>query len=185
MGYQGIEGSNTEEAAKRLMDRMAISEYVLVPSVTSFKVITKLLNKEVDYAVVATKNNIGGMVHETYQAVNNVNVEIICKETIPIRHLVFAKSLEITPHEIKRIISHEQAIKQCSQNIKMYLPNASIEPVENTAIGAKNLSENKYDNSTAVICTKTAGVRYNLSLLFESFEDHSTNRTEFNMYQFK
>ena len=52
IGYQGIEGSNSEEAARKIAKQLKLSEYELIPLVTSKTVIDKLKRDEIDYGVV-------------------------------------------------------------------------------------------------------------------------------------
>lgn len=52
VGYQGIEGSNSEEAARKIAKQLKLSEYELTPLVTSKMVIDKLKRNEIDYGVV-------------------------------------------------------------------------------------------------------------------------------------
>lgn len=183
VGYQGIKGSNSEEAAKRLMDKFNIHDYQLVALVSSYNVFSQLLTNKIDYAVVATKNNISGFVTETYQAINDVHVELVSKEILPIRHGIYSKNKSVQPMDITKIISHEQAIKQCQHNILKFFPTAAVEAVENTAVGAKYLYESKYNQQTAVICSSSAAKTYHLHLLFDSFQDSTHNKTEFSLYQ--
>jgi prephenate dehydratase len=183
VGYQGMENSNSEEAAKNMMKKLDISNYELVPLISSKNVIGALKRKEVDYGVVAVENSIGGVVKETLEAIQNDILETVCKETLFINHSVFIINPNIKRNEIIKVISHEQALKQCNNNIQEFFPNSSNVSIEDTAIGAKYLAEGKYDEYTAVICKKSAGLKYNLHLLEEQFQDMSDNRTEFRMFK--
>ena len=68
IGYQGMEGSNSEEAARIIAEQLAFSEYELIPLITSKMVVDKLKMKEIDYGVMAIKNSLGGTVQETHEA---------------------------------------------------------------------------------------------------------------------
>ena len=39
IGYQGIEGSNSEEAARLLADKLALKDFLLLPLVSSLNVL--------------------------------------------------------------------------------------------------------------------------------------------------
>lgn len=183
VGYQGMEGSNSEQASKLMMEKLNIETYELVPLVSSFNVINALKRKEVDYAVVATKNSVGGVVKETFDAIKNEDLEQICTEILLIKHSLFKYSAEISNNEITKVISHEQALKQCKHNIAGHFPNAEVIPIEDTAIGAKYLAEGEYDEQTAVICSESAGLHFNLHKEFDAFQDAQDNRTEFRMFK--
>ncbi|MET0787569.1 MAG: prephenate dehydratase domain-containing protein [Paenisporosarcina sp.] len=183
VGYQGMENSNSEEAAKKMMTKLKVSNYELVPLISSKNVISALKRKEIDYGVVAVKNSIGGIVKETLEAIKNETLEHVCTEIMAINHSVFIINPNITRNEILKVISHEQALKQCNNNIRNFFPHSINAPIEDTAIGAQYLAEGKYDEYTAVICNKSAGLKYNLHLIEEQFQDTSDNRTEFRMFK--
>ena len=64
VGYQGIEGSYSHQAAKYIMP---MAEHV--PLVSSANVVKALCDGDIDYGVMAIKNSIGGIVLETDKAV--------------------------------------------------------------------------------------------------------------------
>ena len=99
VGYQGIEGSNSEEAAKKLCEIKGIKEFELVPLVTSRGVVEKLNRNEIDYGVMAYKNNIGGKVQETIDALSMINYELVGRCSL--RRRWYAKSY---PHTMEAII---------------------------------------------------------------------------------
>lgn len=179
IGYQGIEGSNSEEAAKVLAKQLNISQYELIPLVTSKNVICELNNHKINYGVVAISNSIGGIVKETKDAIKNIQLNIIATTTLQIHHCIFIKP-NIQFQDIKYIASHPQALLQTKQNRLKYL-NVIEKEVEDTAIAAKYLYEDKLSDDTAVICRKNAGELYKLKLIYENIEDRNDNFTKFQM----
>lgn len=71
IGYQGVEGSNAEAAAKKLAERLSFKDAEFIPLISSKNVITALKQHRIDYGVVATKNTLGGTVRETFNAIKN------------------------------------------------------------------------------------------------------------------
>lgn len=182
IGYQGIEGSNSEEAARKIAKQLKLSEYELIPLVTSKTVIDKLKRDEIDYGVVATKNSLGGTVQETYDAIKNESLELIATHILQIHQCLFVKPG--TPAEaIACIASHPQALLQTKNNRLKHYPNACEKEVEDTAIAAKYLHEGKLPETTAVLCRRNAGEMYDLELAYENMEDRSDNYTEFRMFK--
>ena len=181
IGYQGIEGSNSEavalDFAKSLND-----ECILVPLINSKKVVDALESEEIDYGVMATYNVLGGNVLETEEALKGKNFKLIETIRIPIHHCVFKKK-DVNLSNISVIASHEQAIKQTEEHIKSLFPNAKLLEVDDTALAAKHLSENILDNNVAVICRKNAGELFDLDLIYENVEDDTTNYTDFGVYK--
>ena len=71
IGYQGMEGSNSEKAAKELALKRRFTAVEYVPLISSKGVIDALENGTIDYGVVATKNSQGGEVLESMVALKN------------------------------------------------------------------------------------------------------------------
>lgn len=86
---------------------------------------------------------------------------------------------------IVKVVSHIQALKQTKINIAKLLPGVISEEIEDTAIGAKRLSEGLLGYNVAVICSKKAGKKYSLELIKENIEDREDNTTSFKMYERK
>ncbi len=183
IGYQGIEGSNSEEAAKRLAERLEITNANLIPLVSSKNVGDELQSGSIDYGVVAVRNSIGGLVEETREAIKPEEIEILGRETLTIHHCLFVKDDSITKEKIKRISSHPQALLQCKNNILKYIGSVELREIEDTAIGAKYLAEGILDSETGVLCRKNAGQAHNLFLLEENIEDRDDNETEFIIFR--
>lgn len=182
VGYQGIPGSYSEEASILMLKQQGIHTYTLIPLISSQGVINELKKKTIDYGVMAIENSIGGIVQESAEAMKNEQLNFIESITLPIQHAAFKKSLQIENHQIRLVISHEQALKQCTNHIKQLFPNAQKREIEDTAIGAKYLAESQYDSYTAVICKQSAGLRYNLHLIHDSMQDTDDNRTTFCLF---
>lgn len=183
IGYQGMEGSNSEEASLIMIEKLNLNNIELIPLISSKNVISALETGSIDFGVVAIKNSIGGTVEETAEAIINKKIEQIIELKIPIHHCLFKKNDNIDNKEISLIISHIQALKQTSNNIEQLYPDINKEAIEDTAIGAKRLYEDIYNNNTAIICRKNAGEKYGLSLIKENIEDRDDNATTFKMFK--
>ena len=104
IGYQGINGSNSEIVAKKFQKSLNV-ESELLGLITSKNVIEELKNKSIDYGVLAYKNTIGGIVEETREALQEIEYKIIDKISIPINHCIFKKK-NISINSIKNVASH-------------------------------------------------------------------------------
>ena len=180
IGYQGIEGSNSEAVAKQF-EKSLHKECVLIPLVNSKNVVDALENNVIDYGVMATYNILGGIVTETKEALKNKNFKLIETIRIPIHHCLFKKK-NVDLANIRTIASHEQALKQTNEHIRHLFPNVNTVQIDDTALAAKYLSEDILDNTVAVICRKNAGELFNLDLVYENIEDNTSNYTEFGIY---
>ena len=79
--------------------------------------------------------------------------------------------------DIKVIYSHEQAINQCSEYLRNF-PNATIIPVENTAVAAEMVSKSGRKD-VAAISSRSCEDLYGLECIAASVQDEKNNRTRF------
>ncbi|NND65818.1 MAG: hypothetical protein HKM24_07625 [Gammaproteobacteria bacterium] len=178
VGFQGIEGSNSERAANQLLAAAGISEFELAPCISSDAVINNLLADAIDLGVMAVGNNVAGEVKETKKALSDRSFREVARCELLVDHCLFAES-ECLLKSIEKIYSHRQALLQCQQSIDRLCPNSRRIAMEDTALAAKNLSNGKYGKDSAVICSKRAGQIFSLKLLVESLQDRPDNKTEF------
>ena len=68
IGYQGIEGSNAEQAAKDLVKKLNLADVEYVPLVDSPHVIKAMKTGETDYGVCATFYSGGN--HDEYPSLS-------------------------------------------------------------------------------------------------------------------
>lgn len=182
----GIEGSNSEEAARRVAQGFHAPNIELRPLTSSQGVVDALQRKEVDYGIVAIKNSIGGLVEETFNAFRDVDVEYIASEVLSIEHFLYVYKESIHKKQIKKIASHPQAIKQCLNNLyDLFSEDLEFLFIDDTAASAKKLYEGELDKDTAVLCRRNAGDSYGLHLLYENLEDRKDNKTEFQLIRIK
>lgn len=191
IGFQGIVGSNAEEAAKLFVEKNKKSKHIIsdllenvefIPCITSQNTITSLKNGNIDYAVVATKNTLGGTVEETFQAINQEYLMFMGTEILPIHHCLFKKKgVELS--KIDTVCSHPQALIQTEITRERYFPDMEEFSYADTALAAENLANNILPDNYAVICRKNAGLSFGLELIQENIEDSKDNYTEFRIYK--
>ncbi|HEU4383101.1 MAG TPA: prephenate dehydratase, partial [Anaeromyxobacteraceae bacterium] len=78
--------------------------------------------------------------------------------------------------EVRRILSHPQALGQCAAFLHRTLPGVPLVPTHSTADGARQASE---EAGAAAIGARAAAERYGLALLAESIQDPGENFTRF------
>jgi len=183
IGYQGIKGSNSEEAARALSIKHKFKDYTLLPLVSSFNVLDNVAQGTIDYGVVAMKNNTGGTVSESIQSLKYLDVKLVDTITLPIHHYLYVKNDSISKDGITQIASHKQALIQCETTLKTDFPGVELLSDEDTATAARKLRLELFDDTTAVLCRKNAGEFNDLYLLQSNLEDRSDNTTDFNMYK--
>lgn len=185
IGYQGIEGSNAEQAAHDLVEKLKLTDVEYVPLVDSQHVIRAMKTGETDYGVCAVYNSAAGMVLETFFATNGVELLIRGETTMNIHHCLFKKSPEVADESLKYVASHILALKQCEDHLKYQYPGLRTVEVEDTAKAAKDLAEGVLPPEYTVLCRKNAGYLFGLCLMDENIEDFKDNRTHFCLFQLK
>lgn len=183
IGYQGIEGSNSQQCSVDMAENLSMNVSKFIPLIHSKGVVEALKNKDINYGVMAIKNSVAGEVIETANALKKLNFKIIDTNTLPIHHCLFVKNNLISLNNIQKISSHIQALKQCKSNLSKLLPNAQWIEVEDTAIAAKFLSDGTLSDDTAILCRKNAGENFGLHLIKENIEDDKNNFTDFIMIE--
>ena len=184
IGYQGIEGSNSEQAAKDLVAKLKLQDVEYVPLVNSGNVIKAMKTGKTDYGVCAIYNSVSGMVLETFFATNGVELFIKGETDLNIHHCLFKKK-GVPDENLKFVASHVLALKQCEDHLKYGYPALRIIEVEDTALAAKDLSTGELEESYAVLCRKNAGELFGLELMDENIEDYKDNKTHFCLFQLK
>lgn len=167
---QGVAGANSGSAAKKVFPICDISYF------KNFEGVFSAVDKGLcDYGVLPIENSTAGSVLEVYDLMNKYNFYIVRSVRVKINHcLAVVSGGDIK--SVKKIISHSQAISQCSEYIKKL--GVESESVENTAVSAKKVLDSN-DTSLACLCSKDCAELYGLKILEESVQDSQNNYTRF------
>lgn len=168
---QGIEGANSQIACDKLFKNPDII------FVKNFEDVFEAVEKGTcDYGILPIENSIHGTVTRVYDLMKNHNFHIVKSIKLKINHTLMAKpGTDIS--NITEIISHEQALGQCSDFLKRY-PSIKVSVCENTAVAAKIVSDSKKDN-IACISSPDCAEYYSLSVLNENVANSDSNFTRF------
>ena len=175
IGYLGPENSFTHTAAASAFSLDKLISYPSIPAC-----IKAVEYGDVHLSVVPIENTIEGSVNTTldylfHQATISVSAEIV----LPIQQqLLVAKENQNDWLEIKKVLSHPQALAQCEHFIQKYLPNALMEPVPSTTYGANYVKEHP-QAKVATIASKEAANKYQLEIVAENIQDLEINHTRF------
>ncbi len=167
---QGVYGANSGRAAEKLFPISDITYFKTFEGV--FNAVDKGL---CEFGVLPIENSTAGSVLEVYDLMKKYDFHIVKSVKIQIDHCLAVKS-GVDVKDIKKVISHQQALSQCSEYIKKL--GYKAEAVENTAVGAKIVSESN-DNSIAVICSKDCAIAYGLKIVELSVQNSQKNFTRF------
>jgi len=168
---QGVEGAYSQIACQKLF---------AVPNIMFFKnfdaVFTAIEKGFCQYGVLPIENSTAGSVNQVYDLMMRHNFSIVRSVRIKIDHsLVAAQGVKL--EDIKEIVSHEQAINQCSEFLKS-LKGVTITEMENTAESAKYVSESGR-RDVAALCSPECAQLYSLDTLKSSVQNDGGNFTRF------
>lgn len=172
IGFQGVEGSYSEEALSGFFS----GEYEK-KSYDEFEDVVKAIEKgEIDYGVLPAENSSTGSITQIYDLLNRHEVYIVGEKLLKIQHNLMAKKGE-TIDGIRRVYSHPQGISQCSRFLKEYREWEKI-AYTNTAKSAKLVSVSN-ESGIAAIGSRRAAQIYNLEILSENINNSKYNTTRF------
>jgi len=173
VAYQGEPGAYSEQAALDFFNTFAQPQ----PHQSFDDVFDSVTSARCEYGVVPVENSLGGSIHRNYDLLIRHNLHIIGEVIVRVRwYLYTLPGVQLS--EIKRVMSHWQALAQTEQSLSRLLPQAEREQVYDTAGSVKMLAE-EGRRDTAAIAGRRAQTLYGLPILIEGIEDDSTNFTRF------
>ena len=168
---QGVEGAYSQQACDKLF---------ALPSIMYFKrfegVFQAIESGLCRYGVLPIENSSYGSVTEVYDLMRRYRFSIVRSVRLKIDHRLVARP-GATLSSIREIVSHEQAIGQCSKFLNS-LNGVRVIPCDNTAMAAKMVAE-KGDRHAAAISSHPCAALYGLTCLNDSIQDSDNNYTRF------
>jgi chorismate mutase/prephenate dehydratase len=168
---QGMEGAFSQYACDKLF---------AIPNIMYFNsfenVIQAVSSGLCRYGVLPIENSTAGSVNQIYDLLQHHNVNIVRTARIQVAHtLLVNKGVALA--DVKEIISHEQALAQCSTYLST-LKNVKITVAENTAAAAQYVAESKR-RDVAAISSKSCAELYELSVIADGLQNNDGNYTRF------
>lgn len=168
---QGMEGAYSQQASDKLF---------ALPSLMYFKrfegVFQAIQSGLCEYGVLPIENSSYGSVTEVYDLMHRFRFSIVRSVRLKIDHRLLAKP-GVKLKDIREIVSHEQAIGQCSAFLKG-LKDVKITVFGNTAEAAQFVS-NSDRNDLAAISSPACAELYHLGIVEEHISDSDSNFTRF------
>lgn len=168
---QGVEGAYSAQACERLFK---LPNIVFVRHFEG--VIQAVESGLCRYGILPIENSSFGSVNQVYDLMRDHRFHIVRGCKLLISHALLAKpgtNLE----NIREIVSHEQAIGQCSEFLRNH-PHINVTIVENTAAAAKLVSVSDRTD-LAALSSRACAELYGLSVLSENVQNHGFNYTRF------
>ncbi|MEO1770615.1 prephenate dehydratase [Candidatus Enterococcus ferrettii] len=174
IGYLGPKGSFTHSAACSYFSNGNFISYSSL-----VQLIDARMNKQIDYAMVPVENTIEGSVLPTidgvYQTLPTIQGELV----LPIaQQLMVHKDHQNQWQNATLICSHPQALAQSQVFIRDRIPNAEIEQMASTTLGAKKVADHPKE-IYAAIGPKMAAKEYDLVIVEEDIQSVANNETRF------
>ena len=170
VAYSGVEGAFAHIAAGRIFpdgDRISYSDFKAAYSA--------VVNGDSDVAVLPIENSYAGEVGQTMDLIFSGGLFINGIYELEIHQNLLGLP-DATAEDIKKVISHPQALSQCHDYIKL----CGFEAVQsnNTALAAKAVAEAGDKSLGAIASVETAQI-YGLKVIQSDVNKSSENTTRF------
>ncbi|WP_115121273.1 prephenate dehydratase [Synechococcus sp. UW105] len=174
VAFLGPEGTYGERAALALLRLEGLEHAQLVPCVGLRSVVEHVADGRCDAAVVPVENSVEGGVTASLDALwSNPDLCIRRALVLPIRHALLSSGrLE----EISEVLSHPQALAQCSGWLAKHLPDALQLATTSTAEAARMVQGSRF---RAAIASHSLHQQGELSELAFPINDAPGNCTRF------
>ncbi len=168
---QGVEGAYSQLACEKLFKTPSIVYFHHFDDV--FHAVAKGLCQ---YGILPIENSSAGSVTAVYDLMKEYNFHIVRGIRLRVSHCLLARP-GVKMDQIREIVSHEQALSQCSKLLAS-LPNVKITVCENTAAAARLVAESGRDDIAALSSRGCAGL-YGLKVLKDRVQNSDSNYTRF------
>ena len=169
IGYLGPEATYTHQAAVKNFGSGL--EYRPLPDIPD--VFSAVESEHCDYGVVPIENSTEGAVNRSLDLLVDSGLTIIAQVFLRVRHGLFSQS---SIEDIVEVRSKDQALAQCSDWLRTYLPHARLVPVSSTAEAVRECRSVK---GIAAIAGELAGSIYDVPMVEGGIQDRSDNVTRF------
>ncbi len=172
-GYLGPKGTFTYQAAGLLVPGSERQPYYAIDDV-----LKAAITGEIQYGVVPIENSTEGFVNATLDSLIFDREGLYIKKELflPVSHSIMALS-GTKKEEIKRILSHPQALAQCRKYLNTYFKDVPLIPSASTAEAARLVAEGGVGD--AAIAIEPAAEIYGLSVIDKEIQDQKFNHTRF------
>jgi len=168
--FQGEPGANSHLACIKAFPGMTA-----LACPTFDHTLTALRNGTARYAMIPIENSVAGRVADIHHLLPKADIYIVAEFFLRVRHQLMAKP-GTKIEDIKRVLSHTQALGQCRKMLQTY--EFSPIPEADTA-GSARLVAQSTDRDIAAIAPSLAAKTYGLEIIKSDIEDDQHNTTRF------
>lgn len=177
VGVSGEIGSFSEQAGLLYAKKIGIEPH-LVYLIDMENVLAAVESKQVDIGIFPVVNFRGGLVKMAFEAMGKHLFTPIDEIWLDVHQCLLVMP-GTTASEIKKIVSHPQALAQCKAFLQENFKDATLLEWEDTAKAAKDLSEGKLPKTNAVIAPERSAHLYKLEIMAKNIQDDQPNLTAF------
>lgn len=169
---QGIRGANSQICASKLFPEGTMIYF------RHFRAVARAVEEGMcDFGVLPIENNTYGSVKDVYRILGEKKVSVVRSMPLPIRHVLLGKP-GMKMKDIRRIVSHEQALGQCSEFLRGLGEKVEEEACLNTAVAARMVAAS-HDPGLACISAPECAELYGLEIMKKGISDSAANFTRF------
>ncbi len=172
VAFQGEHGAYSEQA---VIDHLG-GEPVTLPCESFDRVFAAVTGSEVDLGFIPVENSLAGSIHRNFDLLLQHRLVVVGEHYLRVSHCLIGLP-GVTLGDIRRVISHPQALAQCENNLRG-LPGVTTEAVYDTAGSVKMIKE-LGDPTVAAVASRRAAELYQMPVLRAEFEDNLENYTRF------
>ncbi len=172
--FLGPKGTYSEQCAKKANEILGGSNELV--AISTIPKIIEILNSNSSFcAVLPVENSIEGIVRPTIDNLFLTDSKIQAEIDIKIEHCLVSKGQK---ENIKNILSHPQALAQCSKYITSnFDENINLIETSSTAFSAQLLEEK--DETFSAIVSRALAHELNYNIIDENIGDIKENITRF------
>lgn len=168
---QGVEGAYSQQACDKLFPTSQILYFSNFEGV--FQAVESGMCR---YGILPIENSTAGSVTAVYDLMVKYHFFIVRSLKLKIEHQILAKP-GVSLKDIRELVSHEQALAQCSDFIK-HNPQIGVTVAGNTAAAAQQVAQSDRTDLGSISSAHCAEL-YGLSVLMDSVQDSEHNYTRF------
>jgi prephenate dehydrogenase len=172
IGYLGPEGTYTDEAARQLFPALTRSPY---PSIAA--VFAAVAAQGISAGVVPIESLVQGPVTETLDNLFRYAGQVSIGDmlVLPIDHAIGALG---GASNIRRVLSKDQALHQCSEYLSRQFPHATLVETPSTTAAMQLIVEQEWRDAAA-IGSAEALQQYGLEVIARGIGNPPQNKTKF------
>ncbi|NLJ44530.1 MAG: chorismate mutase [Bacteroidales bacterium] len=173
ISIQGEKGCFHEVAARQFF---CYDEIEIVPCSTFDLTLSKVIEGEADYAMMAIENARSGSILYNYTLIRESGLKMLGEHNLRVKQNLMALPGQ-TIHDIRQIRSHPIALSQCMEFLNKY-PEITLVETDDTAGSAKLIAEHRLKKIAAIASASAAEI-YGLEIIAEGIETYPKNYTRF------